>query len=216
MLILRVGGDEKKIENLKKAKKYDVPKYNFVIAGEQINNIGQYFDIDMFGEKKIVRIEEWNREEERKVLYKYLDEIKESKNTFIIEETEMLDATLTKLAKHASIFIDARVDKKMNQYTPWKLSDYFEARDKKNLWLEFIRIKGICIELETKDKADEPLKIIGALSYKIQNSHMSKYTKEEKSKVYFELISIIDKSHSAEAGDKVYIWDEIEKWCLSI
>lgn len=216
MLILRVGGDEKKIESLKKAKKYDVPKYNFVIAGEQLNNIGQYFDIDMFGEKKVIRIEEWNREDERKVLYKYLDEIKESKNTFIIEETEMLEATLTKLAKSADIFIDARVDKKISYYTPWKLFDYFEARDKKNLWLEFVRIKAICVDLDTKDKADEPLKIIGALSYKIQNSPMSKYTKEEKSKVYFDLISIIDKSHSAEGGDKVYIWDEIEKWCLSI
>ncbi len=216
MLILRVGGDEKKIESLKKAKKYDVPKYNFVIAGEQINNIGQYFDIDIFGEKKIIRIEEWNREEERKVLYKFLDEIKESKNTFIIEETEMLEGTLNKLAKQASVFIDARVDKDLKSYTPWKLCDYFERRDKKNLWLEFTRVKAICVGLDTKDKADEPLKIIGALSYRIQNSPMSKYTKEEKSKVYFDLISIIDKSHSAEGGDKVYIWDEIEKWCLSI
>ena len=216
MLILRVGGDEKKIESLKKAKKYDVPKYNFVIAGEQINNIGQYFDVDIFGEKKIIRIEEWNREEERKVLYKFLDEIKESKNTFIIEEAELLEATLNKLAKQASVFIDARVDKNIKPYTPWKLCDYFEQRDKKNLWLEFTRVKAICVGLDTKDKADEPLKIIGALSYRIQNSPMSKYTKEEKSKVYFDLISIIDKRHSAEGGDKVYIWDEIEKWCLSV
>jgi hypothetical protein len=216
MLILRVGGDEKKIESLKKAKKYDVPKYNFVIEGEQINNISQYFGIDMFSEKKIVRLEEWNREDERKVLYKYLDEIKESKNVFIIDETEIIEATLGKLAKSADVFIDVRVDKKVTEYTPWKLCDYFENKDKKNLWLEFTRIKNICIKLDTKDKADEPLKIIGALSYRIQNSSMSKYTKEERSKVYFDLISCIDKAHSAESGNKVDIWDEIEMWCLSI
>ncbi len=216
MLILRVGGDEKKIESLKKANNYEVPKYNFLIEGEQINNISQYFDVDIFGEKKIIRIENWNKEEERKILYKYLDEIKESRNIFIIEETELLDATVSKLQKTAEIFIDARIDKKIVSYTPWKLCDYFENRDKKNLWLEFIRLKNICIKLNTKDKADEPLKIIGALSYRIQNSPMSKYTKEEKSKVYFDLISVLDRAHSAESGDNVYIWDEIEKWCLSI
>jgi len=216
MLIFRTGSDIKKRESFDKNTKTQIPRTDFAISGEEINNIHQYFDLDIFGDKKVIRLENWNNEDDRTVLYKFLDNIKQSVNIFIIDELDMLDATANKIAKSADLFLDCREDKKEIYYTPWKLCDYFENRDKKNLWLEFTRIKEICINLNTKDKLDEPLKIVGALSYKIQNSNLSKYTKEEKSKIYFDLISIIDKDHSAEGEEKVDIWDEMEKWCLSI
>ncbi len=178
--------------------------------------MSQYYANDIFGNKKVIRIEDWNFEDIRKELYRELENIVNSENVFIIDELDVLDTTTNKIAKAANSFFDCRIEKSIKPYTPWKLCDYFENRDKKNLWLEFTRIKNICINLNTNDKLDEPLKIVGALSYKIQNSNLVNYNKEEISKIYFDLISVIDKTHSAESIEKVDIWEELEKWCLSI
>jgi hypothetical protein len=74
-------------------------------------------------------------------VYKYLIDIEKSENVFIIDELSVLAATATKLAKYAKEFFDCR--EKEIDHNAFELAKSISSRDKKNAWLELMRLKNL-------------------------------------------------------------------------
>ena len=68
-----------------------------ILKRDELKAIPQNFDTNIFGEKSIVYLEDWNQEDYRDDVYRYLEDIRDSQNIFVIDEAEMLDATFNKL-----------------------------------------------------------------------------------------------------------------------
>ena len=191
MLIFRVGTD---IEKRKKTDK-DIPHSTDTLSGENIAGIPQFLADDIFGGKIVVRIENWQLAEYRDVLYKYLDDIKESKNIFIIDESDILAATATKISKYASKFLDCRVDKVDHSKEAFKLGDYIISKDKKNAWLLLMRLKGLNVPAE---------EVQGALAWKAKSARSKN--------MFFNMLIARHKAHNSEG----IMYDDMEKFILGM
>ena len=150
---------------------------------------------DIFGGKIVVRIENWQLAEYRDVLYKYLDDIKQSKNIFIIDEPEILTATATKICKYASKFLDCRVDKVDHSKEAFKLGDYIVNKDKKNAWLLLMRLKGLNVSAE---------EVQGVLAWKAKSTRSKN--------MFFNMLIARHKAHNSEG----IMYDDMEKFILGM
>lgn len=153
MLYIRIGEDEQKRLTLAK----EFADIDVVLGKGEMSGIRQYLASDMWGGVLKIRLDNWNNEEDREWMYKYLEEMSASANVFLIDETNILDATFKKIQKHATKSVDARViEEKLSAFT---LGDLILRGDKRGAWLEYWKLI----------KWGEPAEsIVGAINYKFK------------------------------------------------
>lgn len=162
---------------------------------------------DIFGGEVIVMVEQVGSDVEgRELLKKQLPAMKESVNLFIIDEP-FTDASFTKtLEKYGEVF-NAKEEKSKKEFPSIFLSA-FEKRDKKNAWVEWMKLRDGETEL-----------LHGALWWKvkmlwqgIKTGRRGAFTEEEIAHIGYELVSASHKAHRGEADLK----EEMEKIILGI
>ena len=188
MIYIRVGTDS---EKRKLGDKFFIGTTK-VLSGSEMENVRQYLSQDMFGNSEVVCIEDWQNEKDREVLYKNLKSMQESKNIFLIDEMNILAPTLKKLSTFAEKVFDAREEEKDGD--PFKLVNFINKKDKRNAWLEFVKVKN-------QIPAEE---LQGALFWKMK-------TVGNKGAM-FDLIRARYETHEGEAD----LYDEIEKLILRL
>jgi DNA polymerase III delta subunit len=168
MLIIKIGTRLKKrveCEDYIKSLEKNLSSFDVVILKkDELSGVPQYFDTNIFGDTIKVKLEDWNTEEYRDHVYKYLDKIQESKNIFIIDELEMLEATFKKISKYAEKVFDAR--EKEIKDSPFLLADYIYAGNKKAAWLEYNRLLSSGEAVES---------IAGVINWKLKSSRLEKH-----------------------------------------
>jgi hypothetical protein len=205
MLLIKIGTNKKERgEANDYIRKFlstgDIKSSSVTLKGEELRSVPQYFDLDIFGEKSAVYLENWNVEDYRDCVYKYLEEIRESQNLFIIDEADMLDASFNKIAKYAykDTIFDAREDKVKE--SAFYFADLFLMRKKKEAWIEYLRL------LEAGEPAES---IAGALIYKLK---VSRIDSKIKSELIYKIMSIIALDHDGKLESE----KQIEKLILSL
>lgn len=216
MLIIKIGTELKKREEANKyirdnfsdinnLEKKDINKNQEyftknILSKDDLASIPQYFEVDIFGDKSIIYLENWNNEDYRDYVYKYLEEIRDSQNIFIIDEVDILDASFNKIAKYAykDTIFDAREDK--IKESAFYFADLFLMRKKGEAWTEFLRLI----------KVGEPIEsIAGALIYKIKVSRIESKIKTE---LIYKIMSTIALDHDGKLNAEL----EFEKLILSL
>lgn len=196
MLIIRAGDNFE--ERKKSSDKYPecFSDINIYIKGPEILGLKQYLGQDIFGETLKIKIEDWNIEEYRSYLYKHLEDLKESKNIFIIDELDILDTTFKKLATYAEKSFDCRQEK--IKESGFYLGDLILQRNKKDAWIEYLRLL----------KVGEPVEsIIGAVNYKL------KYARNmDKEKLFANNIISLAQSHDSKGDAEI----DLEKLILDL
>ena len=211
MLVIRVG------DNLEKRNKAnqtaDISNFKNIFSGmcdtylkgAEIESLKQYFGEDIFGGILKIKIENWNNEDYRDFLYRYLDEIQESKNIFIIDELEILDVTFKKISRYAELknVFDCR-EIKEKSFKSFDLANTllkrtFNEKDnnlkRRNAWLIYQELLAEGEHIES---------IIGAINFKFKSYGLEKEVGQN-------LISI-SYSHDIKGDAKV----DLEKYILSI
>lgn len=157
MLVILIGDNAKKRQEVKDKNSKYLGHVNLFLKGEDIFGLKQYFGQDIFVDILKVKLEDWNKEDLRSFLYKYLEEIRDSKNIFIIDEYDILDSTLKKISNFAEKVFDIR--EVAEKDSAFYLADLILKKDKRGAWLEYVRLK----------KVGEPIEsIIGAINYKLR------------------------------------------------
>lgn len=189
MLILRVGTDVQKRKNSDK----DIPHVNEVLSGSNISGIPQFLAEDIFGSGSVVRLENWQKENERELIYKYIENMRDSKNIFIIDELDILAPTVTKLSKYAEKFFDCR--EKYIDENGFLLGDLILKKDKKRAWVELMRLKNLKVA---------PVEMISSVSWKGKNARDMN--------LFFNTLL----ARHMEFNGEGEIYDELEKYILSL
>ena len=110
----------------------------------------------LFGDPVIVHlIQTMEKAESRDYVYDLLPRLAASANTFIVDEPFADAARVKKIAKYASVFHDAREEKE-ERVSPFSLCNAFARRDKKAVWVEWMKLRSDI----------EPEEIQGALWWK--------------------------------------------------
>ncbi|MDQ5957308.1 MAG: hypothetical protein QG614_283 [Patescibacteria group bacterium] len=196
MLIVRVGDNFKKRNELNHKYGEYFSKVDLYLRSDGIFGLKQYLGEDIFGGKLVIKMENWNNEETRSFLYKYLEDIKNSQNIFVIDELDMLDATFKKLSSFAAFSFDCKEEKVKD--SAFHLADLIIRKNKKDAWIEYHRLL----------KMGEPVEsIIGALNYKLKFVYDN-----NKEKVFGDNLIFLAKSHDSE-GDAVI---ELERFILNL
>lgn len=128
------------------------------IYAEQISSLVPLIEASsMFGDKVVVHlIQTLEKAEVREYVYDLLTKMQDSENIFIIDEP-FADANRTKkLEKFSKSLYDAR-EEKIKEADPFALCNAFARRDKKAVWIEWMRLREV-----------EPEAVQGALWWKFQ------------------------------------------------
>ena len=191
MLYIRTGGDTKMRQ---KADKF-FSGTTRILRGDEVESIKLYLQPDMFGNVEVLRIEDWQNEKDREMLYKYLKDIQLSKNVFLIDEISILAATFKKLSSFAEKVFDcneaATLSRKVD---PFVLANFIQKKNKKSAWIELQNIKD-------KISAEE---LQGVLFWKMK-------TIGDRSGMF----SLIDMRHNAHEGES-NLYDDLEKLILKL
>lgn len=101
----------------------------------------------LFGDKVIAHVlQTLEKAESRDFVYELLPSMETSENIFVIDEP-FADANRTKrLEKYSKKVFDARVAKE-KEISPFGLTNAFARRDKKNAWLEWMKVRDV-LEME--------------------------------------------------------------------
>ena len=153
------------------------------IYSEQISELEPLIEASsMFGDKTIVNLlQTMDLASSREEVVRLLDKMKESSNIFIIDEPFADTNRITRLKKYSEELFNAKEEKKKD-VDVFTLCNYFAKRDKKNAWVEWMRVR---------DLVDSKEAIHGALWWKFQTvwgdvlSGRSKvFTKKECEEIY--------------------------------
>lgn len=177
---------------------------------------------NLWGDSLIINLDKILEDKEIKdIIYENLEAIKNSDNKFIIEETKINAAVLTKISKYATKVYDCTPGELVNnkgnnrvpEKSPFKLCDYIAAKDKKNAWIELMKLYQTDIE-------SEPLH--GAIWWKIKTilsgyesgslNIKQKYNKQELESLSYTFVMISLRAHNGECDFR----NEMERWVLNI
>lgn len=158
MIYTLVGTEGKKREKaLAEIAKLGVP--NAHIYGEQISALQPLIEAgSLFGDKVVAHlVQVLEKAETREHVYDLLPAMKESQNIFFIDEPFADANRMKKLEKFSEKLFDAR-EEKARPATPFALSDAFARRDKKSVWVEWMKLRDV----------ETPEAIQGALWWRFQ------------------------------------------------
>lgn len=209
MIYSIVGTDTSKREKAYEilSKEGDISSH---IYSEQITALEPHISASsLFGEKIIVNlIQVMELASAREEVVRLLSEMKESVNIFIIDEPFADANRVSRLTKYAEKVFDAREPKKQD-VDVFTLGNLFAKRDKKALWVEWMRVRDL----------DSPEAIHGVLWWKFQllwsdveSGRVSAFTRKECEHIAKALVRAPILAHRGEADFKV----ELEKIILSL
>lgn len=209
MIYVIVGTDTNKRE-----KAYEVlaslGEVSAHIYSEQIATLEPLISASsLFGEKVVVNlVQAMDLASSREEIVRLLPDMKDSLNIFIIDEPFADANRVTRLTKYAEKVYDAREEKKKD-VDVFTLCNLFAYRDKKESWIEWMRIRDL----------DSSEAIHGALWWKFQliwgdvrAGKPSKFTLSECEEIGGRLMRASIKAHRGEGDLKV----ELEKIVLSL
>jgi hypothetical protein len=198
----------------KREKAYqELEKFGLVsthIYNEQIGALEAYIEASsLFGEKVVVNVlQVMDDVKARDVLIELLPQMKDSSNVFIVDEPFADANRVTRLTKYSAKVFDARLPKEKD-VDVFTLCTLFAKRDKKDLWVEWMRVRDL----------DSPEAIQGALWWKfttiwgdVRNGKPAKFTLTECEELGGRLVRAPILAHRGEADLKV----ELEKILLSV
>lgn len=180
------------------------------IYSEQIAGLLAFVDAQsLFGEKSVVNvIQVMDVASSRDELVRLLPIMKDSQTVFIIDEPFADANRVTKLAKFSEKVYDAREVKKKD-VDVFTLTNLFAKRDKKALWIEWMRVRNL-------DSAEA---LQGVLWWKfvmiwsdVKNGKPSKFSLSECEDIGGKLVRAPILAHRGEADLK----EEIEEIILSV
>ena len=161
----------------------------------------------LFGDKEVVLLENVGQDKEgREYIKKYSEMMKESATVFIVDEQDgdvYFFKYLSKLCQATSAFVE-----KKDKPFPHALLNAVEKKDKKNTWLEWIKVR---------DGDIEPL--VGSLWWKVKmiwgdviHEKNKNFTEEEIAHFGKVLIFDMHKEHKGEGEVRRDIEKEILGW----
>lgn len=180
------------------------------IYNEQVGGLEAYIEASsLFGEKVVVNVlQVMDDAKARDILIELLPQMKDSVNVFIIDEPFADANRVTRLTKYSVKVFDARLPKEKD-VDVFTLCTLFAKRDKKALWVEWMRVRDL----------DSPEAIQGALWWKfgtiwsdVRNGRPAKFTLTECEEFGGRLVRAPILAHRGEADLKV----ELEKILLSV
>lgn len=182
----------------------------------------------LFEQKYIVHLKDVMSDEASKdAVFKFIKDIKESENVFIWTDGAILKKDLTRIEKHADKMWEHVAKEKFEQKENiFGIANYLQARDKKNLWIEYQRLrqhfvpeeihgtlfwafKNIALVAASKDAASSGLK---PFVYSNTKKALDKYSPEEIKDRLWSLTKILGDSRRGEGELDVLL----EKWVLSL
>ncbi len=172
-----------------------------VIYNENYLQAEKYIDsVDLFGGEQIINLVGFmEKQESRDALIELFPKLKDSKNFFIIDEPFADANKIKRLEKYSEKVFDCREDKE-GEASPFPMCNAFAKRDKKAVFVEWIKIKDI----------SEPLEMIhGALWWKMRtiwedtlNGKKTGFTLEECENFGEEIMKASMDAHRGEVGLK--------------
>ena len=182
----------------------------------------------LFEQKYIVHLKDVMSDEAgRDAVFKFIKDIKESENVFIWTDGAILKKDLTRIEKHADKMWEHVAKEKVEQKENiFGIANYLQARDKKNLWIEYQKLrahfapeeihgtlfwafKNIALVAASKDAAASGLK---PFVYSNTKKALGKYSPEEIKDRLWSLTKILGDSRRGEGELDVLL----EKWVLSL
>lgn len=182
----------------------------------------------LFEQKYIVHIKDvCDEENSREILFSFLKDFKESENIFILTEGDLNKKEFTKIEKFADKVWES-VGKKKEEFKEniFTITNYLLARDKKNLWIEFQKLKhtfaieeihgtlfwafkNILIASKTKSAAESGLK---PFVYSNAKRASEKFSQEELDEKFWHLTKLLGDSRRGEGELEVLV----EGWVLGL
>lgn len=182
-----------------------------VIHSEQVFALEPLIDqVDLFGSAVVASLNQLMEvASSKEILIDLLPKLQESKNVFIVDEPFADANKFKKLEKYSEKVFDCREEKE-GEASPFPMCNAFAKRDKKEVFLEWMKIKDV----------SEPLEMVhGALWWKMRaewegvlNGRPSKFTKRECEDFSERIVKSFLDSHRGEKDLKV----ELERIILSI
>lgn len=209
MIYTLIGTDAKKREKvLTEIAKLGVP--NAHMYSEQISMLQPLIEAgSLFGDKVVTHlVQVLEKAEAREYVYDQLSAMQESQNIFFIDEPFADANRMKKLEKFSEKLFDAR-EEKTRETTPFALCDAFARRDKKSVWVEWMKLRDV----------ETPEAIQGALWWRFQSvwsdarsGKPGKYTLLECEEIGKKIMRSSIEAHRGEKDLKV----ELETILLSI
>ena len=180
------------------------------IYSEQIAGLRPLIDAtNLFGEEIIAMlIQTMDKAESREAVIDLLSDMKDSKNIFIIDEPFADANRIKRLEKYSERLVDAREEKEQ-ELKPFTFCEAFARRDKKQTFIECVKIKDV----------SEPLEMVHmALWWKMKtiwadtlNGKATKFTKAECEKFGEEIMKASLDAHRGERGLKMKLEEVVLK-----
>lgn len=182
----------------------------------------------LFEQKYIVHMKDLFADELSKaIVFEFLKDITESENVFIMTDGAILKKDFTKIEKHADkVWEHVAKEKTETKENIFNITNYLLARDKKNLWIEFQKLKSIfaveeihgtlfwcfkniALVARSKNAEETGLK---PFVYSNAKRAVAKFSQEEIDEKLWNLTKILGDSRRGEGELEVLL----EKWVLGV
>lgn len=182
----------------------------------------------LFEQKYIVHLKDVLSDEvSKEVVFSFLKDLKESDNIFIITDGSLLKKDLVKLEKHTEKMwehvLKEKIEVKENIFS---ITNYLLVRDKKNLWIEYQKLrktfapeeihgtlfwcfKNMLLAAKSKDIQETGLK---PFVYSNSKKASLKFSLEEMEMKFWELTKLLGDSRRGEGELDVLL----EMWVLEV
>jgi DNA polymerase III delta subunit len=236
MLYLFYGSDRNKalekalnIIEKKVSEKPDAVVFKIDVSNLSQNTLAELCGSQgLFEQKYIVHIKDAFQDElSKQIVSDFLKEIQASENVFIMTEGALLKKDFSKLEKYAEkVWEHVAKEKTLLKENIFNITNYLLARDKKNLWIEYQKLKNsfaveeihgtlfwcfknIALVSKSKTAGETGLK---PFVYSNTKRAVSKFTQEEIDEKFWQLTKILGDSRRGEGELEVLL----EKWVLGV
>ncbi len=182
----------------------------------------------LFEQKYIVHMKDVFADEASKAItFEFLKDIAESDNVFIVTDGSILKKDFTKIEKHtAKVWEHVAKEKFEAKENIFNITNYLLARDKKNLWIEFQKLKGVfaveeihgtlfwCFKNIALVARSKNVEETGLKPFVYSNTQraVAKFSLEEIDEKLWSLTKILGDSRRGEGELEVLL----EKWVLGV